>query len=322
MTSDITTTAEITNINSFYSRDLLFRAQPFLTHTRFGQVKDIPTGNSFVIKFKRYGNFAVATTPLVEGVTPIGKRLSETIVTATVLQYGDFVTLTDKLTMATEDPVRMEANAVLGDQAGNTIDQVTRDILVAGTNVIYSGTSNTQNSDVAAGDVITLANIQSAEETLKVNNTRYMTSFVDPSTGYSTVPLAPCFVGICHTYTVKTIRAMTGFTKVELYANPAARMEGEFGKIENTRFIETVNGKVLTAAGTSSIDLYATLIMGQQAYGISRIAGHAMENIVKPLGSGGTSDPLNQRETAGWKASHVAKILNDDFIVRIVHARV
>lgn len=317
-----TTTAEITNINSFYSRDLLFRAQPFLTHTRFGQVKDIPTGNSSVIKFKRYGNFAAATTPLTEGVTPLGKKLSETIVTATALQYGDFVTLTDKLTMTTEDPVRMEANSILGDQAGNTIDQLTRDILAAGTNVIYSGTGNVANADVAAGDVITEANIITAEETLKANNARYMTSFVDPSTGYSTVPLPPCFVGICHIYTTKTLRAISSFVKVELYANPSQRMEGEIGKIGNTRFIETVNAKVFTGAGTGAIDVYGTIIMAREAYGISRIAGHAMENIVKPLGSAGTADPLNQRETSGWKATFVAKILNDDFLVRIVHARV
>lgn len=322
MNSQMTGTADITNVNSFYSRDLLLRAQPFLTHTRFGQVKDIPMGNSSVIKFKRYANFTVATTPLTEGVTPVGKKLSETIITATALQYGDFVTLSDKLTMTTEDPVRLEANGVLSDQAGNTIDQLCRDAMVGTTNVIYSGSGNTANADVAAGDVITLANIQTAEETLKVANTRYMTSFVDPSTGYSTVPLAPAFVGICHTYTVKTIRAMTGFTKVELYANPAARMEGEFGKIENTRFIETVNGKVYTAAGTGSIDVYATIIMGREAYGITRIAGHAMENIVKPLGSAGTADPLNQRETAGWKATFVAKVLNDDFMLTIRHARV
>lgn len=317
-----TTTAEITNVNSFFSRDLLFRAQPRLVHNRFGQVKDIPAGNSSVIKFKRYANLPAATTALTEGVTPSGSRLSETIITATALQYGDFITLTDKLTMVTQDPVRLEANMILGDQAGNTLDQLCRDVLVTGTNVIYSGSGNTQNNEVAAGDVITLANIQSAEETLKANNTMWMTSFVDPSTGYSTVPLPPSFVGICHIYTTKTIRAMTGFTKVELYANPASRMDGEIGKIENTRFIETVNAKVFTAAGTSSIDLYATLIFGQFAYGITRIAGNSLENIVKPLGSAGTADPLNQRETSGWKATFVAKILNDDFIVRIVHARV
>lgn len=322
MTDQKTTTADITNVNSFYSRDLLFRAQPFLVHTKFGQVKDIPVGNSSVIKFKRYANFAVATTALVEGVTPVGKKLSETIITATAQQYGDFVTLTDKLTMTTEDPVRAEANMILGDQAGNTFDQLARDVMVAGTNVIYAGSGNSARLDVAAGDVLALANIQTAEETLKINNTRWMTTFVDASTGISTVPLPPCFIGICHVYTTKTIRAMTGFTKVELYAQPGARMEGEIGKIENTRFVETVNAKVFTGGGTGGADVYATLIMGQFAYGISRIAGHALENIVKPLGSGGTSDPLNQRETAGWKGTFVAKILNDDFIVRIEHTRV
>jgi N4-gp56 family major capsid protein len=320
--SQMTTTTEIANINSFYSRDLLFRAQPRLVHNRFAQVKDVPMGNSSTIKFKRYSNLSNATTALTEGVTPAGSKLGETVITATLQQYGDYITLTDKLTMTTEDPVRAEANMILGDQAGSTLDVLTRDVMVTGTNVIFSGTSNTQNDHVAAGDVITVGNIQSAEETLKMANTRWMTSFVDPATGYNTVPLPPSFIGICHVYTTKTLRAMTGFTKVELYAQPGARMDGEIGKVENTRFIETVNAKVFTGAGTSSIDVYATLIFGQFAYATSRIAGHALENIVKPLGSAGTADPLNQRETAGWKATFVAKILNDDFIIRIVHARV
>lgn len=314
--------AQISNVNSFYSRDLLFRAQPLLVHNRFGMVKDIPANNSDVVKFRRYGNLSAATTPLTEGVTPVGSQLSKTDISATVQQYGDFILLTDKLTMETEDPVRMEANEILGDQAGDTLDQLTRDVITATTNRIYAGSGNVQTSDVAAGDVITSGNVDTAEETLKAANARYITSFVDPSTGYNTVPLPPCFVGICHTYTVKTIRAFTGFTKVELYANPASRMEGEFGKYGNTRFLETTNGKIYTGSGTGGIDVYVTLILAKFAYGTTRIAGHALENIVKPLGSAGTADPLNQRETSGWKATFVAKILNDNFLVAIEHARV
>jgi N4-gp56 family major capsid protein len=45
-----------------------------------------------------------------------------------------------------------------------------------------------------------------------------------------------------------------------------------------------------------------------------------MKNIVKPLGSAGTADPLEQRATSGWKATFVAKILNDAFLVRVEHA--
>jgi len=317
-----TTKTQISNINSFYSRDLLLRAQPLLIHNKFGMVKDIPKNNSDIIKFRRYANLTAATTALTEGVTPEGSQLSKTDISSTLQQYGSFITLTDKLTMETEDPVRMETNEILADQAGDTLDQLCRDILVAGTSVAYSGTSNTARNEVAAGDVIEASDVDDAEETLKVNKARYMTSYVDPSTGISTTPLPPCFIGITHTYSVKTIRAFTGFTKVELYAQPGARMIGEFGKYGNTRFIETVNAKVFTGAGTGSIDVYATLIIAKFAYATSRISGAAMMNIVKPIGSAGSADPLDQRETSGWKASFVATILNDAFMTRIEHARV
>lgn len=313
---------QIPNVNSFYDRDLLYRAQPLKVHDRWAMAKTIPQHNSDVIKFRRYANLAAATTPLSEGVTPAGSALSVTTITATVLQYGDYVVLTDKLTMETEDPVRLETNQILGDQAGDTIDQLTRDVMVAGTNVIYAGSGNVARADVAAGDVLTSGNIDTAEETLKAAKARFMTSFVDPSTGINTTPLAPCFIAIIHTYTTKTVRAFTGFVKVEKYSNPADRMEGEIGSYGNTRFIETVNGKVFTGAGTGGIDVYATLIIAAYAYATVAINGASLRNIVKPLGSGGTEDPLDQRETSGWKLSYTAKILNDDFMLRIEHARV
>ena len=313
---------QVPNVNSFYDRDLLFRAQPLKVHDRWAETKNIPLNNSDTIKFRRYSNFAAATTPLVEGVTPAGNQLAVTTISASISQYGDFAILTDRLTMETEDPVRLETNKILGDQAGDTIDQVTRDVLVAGTSVIFSGSGNTQTSDVAAGDVITSGNVDTAEETLKANKARYMTSFVDPTTGINTTPLPPCFIAIIHTYTTKTVRAFTGFTKVEKYSNPADRMVGEIGTYGNTRFIETVNAKVRTGAGTGAIDVYVTLILAQYAYAAIAINGASLKNIVKPLGSGGTEDPLDQRETSGWKLSYTAKILNDDFMVRIEHARV
>jgi N4-gp56 family major capsid protein len=97
-------------------------------------------------------------------------------------------------------------------------------------------------------------------------------------------------------------------------------MEGEVGKFDEIRFIETPNAKVFTGAGASSIDIYSTLVFGMDAYGTTRISGEAMKNIVKPLGSAGSADPLDQRATSGWKATFVAKILNDAFITRIEHA--
>ena len=54
-------------VNNFYVRTMLKAARPLLLHTKFGQVKDIPKGNSEVIKFRRYSLLSVATTALTEG---------------------------------------------------------------------------------------------------------------------------------------------------------------------------------------------------------------------------------------------------------------
>ena len=68
-------------------------------------------------------------------------------------------------------------------------------------------------------------------------------------------------------------------------------------------------------------DVHATLIFGADAYGVVDVAGSgAMETIIKPCGSAGTTDPLDQRATVGAKvAAYAAKVLNPLWIVKIEH---
>jgi N4-gp56 family major capsid protein len=107
-------------------------------HGRFGQVRPIKTRSGNQIKFRRYESLPPATTALTEGVTPAGNSLTVTDVTATLAQYGDFLTVSDMVDLTNQDPVLTEAGTVLGEQGGVTVDIVRRDVLVAGTNVIYS----------------------------------------------------------------------------------------------------------------------------------------------------------------------------------------
>lgn len=319
--AETTTTQIPAEVNNFYDRTLLFRAVPLFLHTRWAQVRDIPRkAGTTTIKFRRYGNLTAATTALSEGITPTGSQLSVTDITATVLQYGDYVTITDVLDYSSQDPVLMEAAEILGDQAGDTLDQLTRDVLAAGTNVYYGGSGHTLRSQVAAGEIITDTLIKKTVRLLKNNKARRMTKMVNATTGYNTTPLNASYIGICHPNTTYDLKGITGWTSVEKYASTAGIMEGEVGKYDEVRFVESPNAKVFTGQGSGSIDVYATLIFGSDAYGTTRISGEAMKNIVKPLGSAGTSDPLDQRATSGWKATFVAKILNDAFLVRVEHA--
>ena len=70
-------------------------------------------------------------------------------------------------------------------------------------------------------------------------------------------------------------------------------------------------------AGFAGRDVYCTLILGDNAYGTTEIAGGGLKHIIKQLGSAGTSDPLNQRATAGWKATKAAVRLVEPYMVRI-----
>ena len=316
-----TTRTEIAaEVNNFYSRNLFMRAVPYFVHTKFAQVRDVPTNSGTdTIKFRLYGNLTANTTALSEGVTPAGTQLSTTDTTATVLYYGDYVTLTDKLQTETYDPILTETSDILGDQAGDSLDQLCRNVLVATTNKQYASTA-TDTDEVTAAMKLTRDEVKEAVRTLDGANAKRITRVVNPSTGYNTVPLNRAYVGIVHPSTVYDLDNATGWVPVEKYANKSDLMENEVGSLAGVRFVQTTNAYVESDGGLGAIDVYHTLVIGQEAYGISRLSGKALQNIVKPLGSAGSADPLDQRSTSGWKATFVAKILNQNFLVDIEHA--
>ena len=68
-------------------------------------------------------------------------------------------------------------------------------------------------------------------------------------------------------------------------------------------------------------DVHSTLVFGADSYGVVDVAGSgAMETIIKPRGSAGTTDPLDPRCTVGAKvAAYTAKVLNPLWLVKIEH---
>ena len=69
--------------------------------------------------------------------------------------------------------------------------------------------------------------------------------------------------------------------------------------------------------GKDGAHVYSTLVLGDDAYGVTEITGGGLQHIVKQLGSAGSGDPLNQRATVGWKATKTAEILVQQYMVRI-----
>jgi len=298
------TIAIVTQENkTFYDRTLLERLLPFLTYLKYGQKKPFAKNEGDTINFRRFNSLAVATTPLTEGVTPAGNSISVTAITATVQQYGDFITTSDKLDLVGIDPVITETTQVLGDQAGLTLDTVARDIIVAGTTVQYAG-GKASRLLTAQADVMTGTEIKKAVRTLRRNNAK-------PLEG-------KYFIGIVGPDVEYDIISDTMWQDVSKYSAAMQIFDGEMGSLYGVRFIRTSNAKKFAAAGASGADIYATMIIGANAYGIVDIAGGSKpQMIIKEHGSSGTADPLNQIASMGWKALMTAIRLNELAMVRV-----
>lgn len=322
-----TTTSVVPNAQAFYNRTMLERAQPADVHGRFGQTRPVPKNGGNQAKFRRYSQLAAATTALTEGVTPAGSSLSVTDLTATLAQYGDFVTLSDMIQMTTLDPLLTETADILGDQAGTTIDQVRRDVLVAGTAVAYSNGANR----AAVNTVITAGVLKQVVRALKRQNAKKLKQAMAANGNIATSGLRASFVAIIHPDTEATLKGITGYVPLNAYPSQMAVMEDEVGYFDEIRFVSSTNAKVFAnggatggtnviSTGGSNADVYATLIFGADAYGVVPLSGEALRNIVKSLGSAGSADPLDQRSTSGWKATTTTLILNDSWMYRVEHA--
>lgn len=318
--ADTTRTEIPAEVNNFYDRTLLEKAVPSFIHNRFAQVRDIPRNSgTSVIKFRRYGLLTAQTTALTSGVTPSGKQLSITDLTATVLQYGDYVTLHDVVLYETYDPILTETADILGEQVGDSLDQLGRDVITATTTKQYASTATT-TATVTSAMKIDRSEVKQAVRTLRGSNAKPIMTMINPSSGYNTIPVGNSFIGIVSEDTAFDLDDATGWIPVEKYPNRSNIMPDEIGALGTVRFLMSTNAKVRTAEGFGSIDVHSTLIIARNAYAQTRISGETLINIVKPLGSGGTTDPLNQRSTSGWKLTYICKILNNNYLVDIQHA--
>ena len=305
-----------TEMKTYYSDYLIDNALPKLVHDQFGQKHPIPKNGGKTIEFRKYSPLPKLTTALTEGVTPDGQSLTVTNLTATVAQYGGYVTLSDMLLLTAIDNNLVQATKLLGNQAGATLDTITREVLNGGTNVIYSG-GVTSRANLLGGSTtasencyLTVDDIKLAVRALKNQNAER---------------IGDSWVAIIHPDVSYDLTNDPAWQNVKDY-DPKDWYEGEIGRIAGVRFVETTEAKIWANAGkdkstgtatASSRAVYSTLVLGDNAYGVTDIEGGGLEHIVKQLGSAGTADPINQRATVGWKATKVAERLVEQFMVRI-----
>ena len=326
---------------------MLKRAMPYLHIEKFGQTYPLPTNSTQTAKFRRYfmvgatgaagpdgggtngagaGFFIpVATTPLVEGVTPSGSVITNVDYTVTLAQYGDFVTITDVIEDTHTDPVLNQMTEMLGEQAAITVETLRFNVLKAGTNVWYANVVSARSGIITP---ITLADQRRVSTGLNRQNAKKITSIVASNPDFSTKSVEAAYMAICHPDLETDIRNMTGFVPVASYGPHTSPFEGEIGSVEQVRYLTSTIFLPFAGAGgavgstglrstSSSIDVYPILIFGRDAFGMVPLKGKSSMTpmVVNPKPAAG--DPLAQRGTVGWKLWTGTVILQDAFMARL-----
>lgn len=274
-----------------------FALRPELYFDRFAEVEATNATNPGATHtFTIFQDLAVASSELSEttDVTPVA--LSDSQVNVTMKEYGNAVVTTAKLratSFINVDPVA--ANAV-GYNAGISIDTVCRDVLQAGTNVVYA--------TGGATDPTSRTTINS-DDTLSANDVRRV---VAQLRGANVPTIGGSYVGFIHpdvSYDFRSATDAAAWRTPANYVDPSGIYNGEIGMFEGVRFMESSRAPLFANASDNSgsagtIDVYGTLIMGRQALAkaVANAAGYGDQ---PTMVYGEVVDVLKRFQPVGWK---------------------
>lgn len=318
------TTGLSPKIQAVYDRKLLSRAVASQVFDMFGQAKSIPANSNTKKAFAyRYKNILPATTPLAEyngsNIKAENKIVRESV-EYSVGHYGDYIKYSDELDLYDLDNIQASFLDILGDQASLTIDTIRRDVLRGGTNVVYADGGTTRLSVVDNGKIATENDFKIMAVKLKNQRATKFKKVITGTANIGTQPIRSAYIGICSPEVTEDYRNLTGWKNVETYADYAKAIDEEVGSIGDFRIIESTNNAPIDVVGTNTQhhNVYISYFMGENAYATVTLRGkQGIQTKVKPLGSAGAADPLDQYGTIGWKAITGCAILNEAWLIRM-----
>lgn len=299
-TTNLTTTGSLSaKMAVYYDKRMLDRLRATLVFHQFGQKKELPANSGKIVQWFRRTDLPANTSTLTEGTVPSAIGLSATSISAQLAQYGDFTQTSDLIQMTSIDNEIEAAVDTLSWRAAQTLDELDRDLLDAGTNIKYGG-GKTALSATAAADVLNGAEVRKGVRALKVANAQPMTG------GY--------FVWVIHpnnSYDLQGDTATGGWVNANTYVDTMGIKNGEIGRFGGARFVETTQVSSTTTGTSGSANVYSTHLLAEGAFGVVDFDG-GVHTYVKKSGEQDTSNPLNQYATVGYKMTYANKMLDEN----------
>ncbi len=149
------------DVEAFIANETLPLAQRMLVSFQFGDPLTLPKGRGVTYQAARWNRVPLPYAPLSEGVPPVGESMTVTMVSATALQWGDKITLTDVTEMTIKHPVFNIAKELCTLAVAETLERNTFNNLMGGTQINYVNTRGSR-AGLLVGDVLNLHEINRA----------------------------------------------------------------------------------------------------------------------------------------------------------------
>ena len=307
-------------LKTFYDTELLENARAEMFYAQFGKKQALPKNHGGTVEWRKWNTFDKASK-LTEGVIPTGQKFGVTKLEGSINQYGTYTSITDRLELRAYDDVILGATEEMGASAAETQEKLIRDALLTNTNVLYCDNISADGAFISTPT--SCATMGAGGGASAADGYAYLTpDMIAKAVTKMKKDRVPTINGkyyaVIHPSVAYDLRKSTEWIEAHKYAQPDNLYTGEIGKIAGVRFVQTTEAKIYTGSGCpSGLAVFASLFLGDGAYGVTEITGGGLQTIVKQKGSAGTADPLDQRSSVGWKAIKTAEILIPNYIVRV-----
>lgn len=287
-------------MSTYYEKVFLARAEYEYIHKEGAQMRTQPKNEGKTVNFTRHTPLAVVTTALTEGTNPAEVDLTASTVSATLVEYGTTVKISRFLSLTSIDANNKEKIEVIGQNMGETLDQVVRNELFTGATVQLAG-QKAALTDISASNTLSAAEIRRAVRTLKNNKARK----------YQGRGSYICKTG---PFPAFDLMGDTTWVNASTYDNGAeAIYKGEIGLLYGTRFLETPNQRT----EASTVTVYSNFVHGSDAFGTIDLEGDKPQLYIIPHTNIDSGNTAGRFSTVAWGASMVAKTLNATWLINI-----
>jgi N4-gp56 family major capsid protein len=292
-------------MKEYYDTELLENHRDQLIFAQLGKKQPLPANRGRTVEWRKWNTLPLAKQ-LTEGVIPTGEKMGMTAITVALAQYGQFVAVTDLLKLHALDDVIAGAVEEIGASSGKTHDILVRNVLKAGTNILFA---DAYNGDSYVSTPATESALQSAlGSSYKCDLTPDM---INKAVTNLQVGGAPTFSGgkyvaVIHPHVAYALRKSNDWVEAHKYARPEEIFSGEIGELHGCRFIVSNLAPIIKGDG-QSYATYKTMFFGKDAFGVIDPEGAGMQTIIHDAARAG--GPLEQFSTIGTKFEIAAKIL-------------